>query len=296
MLFPVAGVEAPFFLPPLAALVVSFFTSMGGISGAFLLLPFQISILGYSSPGVSATNQFYNVVATPGGVWRYFREGRLLAPLAVVAILGSLPGVFIGALVRLHWLSDAQSFKIFAAAVLFYMASRMVFDLYRQMRGKNAQAGKAAQLPGTARPVVLEKNSRVVRFSFQEKIYSFNVRAVFAMTVFVGLVGGVYGIGGGAILAPFLISFFGLPVYITAGPTLLCTFITSLGGVACYVFLAPFYPHLNVSPDWLLGLSMGVGGLLGMNLGARCQKYVPARMIKVVLAGILLATAFSWVL
>jgi uncharacterized membrane protein YfcA len=50
---------------------------MGGISGAFLLLPFQMSVLGYTNPSVSATNQFYNVVATPGGVWRlYLDSGR----------------------------------------------------------------------------------------------------------------------------------------------------------------------------------------------------------------------------
>ncbi len=42
------------FIPPLVALVVSFFTSMGGISGAFLLLPFQMSVLNYTSPSVSA--------------------------------------------------------------------------------------------------------------------------------------------------------------------------------------------------------------------------------------------------
>jgi uncharacterized membrane protein YfcA len=30
-------------IPPLVAFVISFFTSMGGVSGAFLLLPFQMS-------------------------------------------------------------------------------------------------------------------------------------------------------------------------------------------------------------------------------------------------------------
>ena len=39
MLFPVSGIEAPFFVPPLAAFAVSFLCSMGGVSGAFLLLP-----------------------------------------------------------------------------------------------------------------------------------------------------------------------------------------------------------------------------------------------------------------
>ena len=54
MLFPVSGVEVNPLIPPLIALVVSTFTSMGGVSGAFLLLPFQVSILNFTSPAVSS--------------------------------------------------------------------------------------------------------------------------------------------------------------------------------------------------------------------------------------------------
>lgn len=41
MYFPTAEIEVSPLVPPLVAFVVSFFTSMGGISGAFLLLPFR---------------------------------------------------------------------------------------------------------------------------------------------------------------------------------------------------------------------------------------------------------------
>ena len=79
MLFETAGIEVAPWIPPLVAFVISFFTSMGGVSGAFLLLPFQVSILGYSAPSVSATNQVFNIVAIPSGVYRYIKEGRIKA-------------------------------------------------------------------------------------------------------------------------------------------------------------------------------------------------------------------------
>ncbi|MGO9176354.1 MAG: sulfite exporter TauE/SafE family protein, partial [Desulfobaccales bacterium] len=63
MVFPVSGVEVNPLIPPLIALVVSTFTSMGGVSGGFLLLPFQVSILNFTSPAVSPTNLVYNIVA-----------------------------------------------------------------------------------------------------------------------------------------------------------------------------------------------------------------------------------------
>lgn len=68
MLFPISGIDVNPIVP------------LGGVSGAFLLLPFQVSILGYTAPSVSGTNQVFNIVAIPSGVYPYIREGRMLWP------------------------------------------------------------------------------------------------------------------------------------------------------------------------------------------------------------------------
>jgi uncharacterized membrane protein YfcA len=73
------------------------------------------------------------------------------------------------------------------------------------------------------------------------------------------------------------------------------TFVTSVAGVVFYQLMAPFYPGVSVAPDWLLGILFGLGGMLGMYLGARCQKHVPARVIKWMLAAIIIATATKYV-
>jgi len=61
--------------------------------------------------------------------------------------------------------------------------------------------------------------------------------------------------------------------------------------------LAPFFPGLPVSPDFALGALFGLGGLMGMYLGARCQKFVPARYIKwmLVIVILLVAGKYFWV-
>ena len=43
--FPLSGVETFILIPPLVAFGISFFTSMGGISGAFLLLPYKLYLV-----------------------------------------------------------------------------------------------------------------------------------------------------------------------------------------------------------------------------------------------------------
>ena len=121
MLFPVSGVEVNPVFPFLVAFAISYVTSMGGVSGAFLLLPFQMSILGYTTPSVSATNHLFNVVAIPSGVYRYIREGRMLWPLTLAIIIGTLPGVFIGAWVRIAFLPNPEYLKRFAGIVLLFV-------------------------------------------------------------------------------------------------------------------------------------------------------------------------------
>lgn len=312
MLFPVSGVEVHPLEPFLVALLVSFFTSMGGVSGAFLLLPFQVSILGFTSPAVSPTNLVFNVVAIPSGVYRYIQEGRMAWPLTWVVIVGTLPGVFIGAFLRIKYLPDPKAFKLFAGCVLLYIGCRLLYDLWRPRPGLQALEAKftarvaalkqarqsrvAAGLPPEAVVRTLKFTPSQIAYEFYGETFAFSTWGIFTLSFIVGVVGGTYGIGGGAIVAPFFVAVFGLPVYTVAGAALMGTFITSIAGVLFYMAIAPWYPQQAIAPDWLLGLLFGLGGMAGMYLGARAQKFVPAKIIKMILAAILLYLAGSYMI
>ena len=79
-----------------AAYVIATPATPAGISGAVLLLPFQLGVLGTPSPAVTPTNLLYNVIATPGGLYRYWRQQRTGGELALPLIAGTLPGVVAG--------------------------------------------------------------------------------------------------------------------------------------------------------------------------------------------------------
>lgn len=127
--FPVSGATTWVFIPPMVVFAVAFFTSMGGVSGAFVLLPFQMSVLNYTTPSVSGTIQLFNMIAIPGGVWRYVKEKRMAWPLTWSVIFGTLPGVLIGAWVRMEYLPDSRNLKLFAGFVLLYMGIRLLADV-----------------------------------------------------------------------------------------------------------------------------------------------------------------------
>ncbi|MCQ2444795.1 MAG: sulfite exporter TauE/SafE family protein [Mailhella sp.] len=284
MFFPASGIEVSPFVPPLAAFVVAFFSSMGGISGAFLLLPFQLSVLGCSSVSASATNHCFNVFASPGGVIRYAMEKRMVWPLALLVAAGTLPGVFAGAMVRVTFLPDPGTFRLFAGAVLLYIGSRL-------LKVKEKPKAKGA---GAFQVEVTERSLRRISYTFEGETYTCPVPALLMVSFLIGIVGGAYGIGGGAIIGPLLISFFRLPVHTIGGVTLASTFLTSVAGVVFYSLIAPFYPEQAVSPDWMLAFLFGAGGFAGMYAGARFQKHMPAGLIRRGLCFVILATAVSY--
>ncbi len=288
MYFPTADISCNPLLPFATAVAVSFFTSMGGVSGAFLLLPFQMSVLGYTNPSVSATNQFYNIVACPSGVIRYWKEGRLVIPIATSIAIGTLPGVFLGAVIRINFLPNPSYFKVFAGFVLLYIGTRMLLTM---LKGRRSAAAAITDKTVT----IAENSSGRILFEFNGCEYSVAKRKLMLLSLAVGLVGGIYGIGGGAIMSPFLVSFFGLPVYVVAGATLMATALTSFGGVLFYSLLSLFYPGVSVAPDVLLGLIIGAGGMVGMYCGARCQKHVPEKFIKGILILTLMIIAFRYI-
>lgn len=300
MYFATAGIEVSPLVPPLVAFGVSFFASMGGISGAFLLLPFQMSVLGYVNPSVSATNQVFNVVAIPSGVYRYVKEGRMVWPLAWAVIVGTLPGVFIGALIRVAYLPDAKTFKLFVASVLAYIGVRLIRDLVKKKNGNILGVRKDNAVSkdkcGDSQVKIIVCNAKTLEYEFNGEKYCVSNLGIFTLSFVVGIIGGVYGIGGGAIIAPFFVSVFGLPVFTVAGAALMGTFVTSIAGVTFYQAIAPFFPTMSVAPDWMLGLLFGLGGMAGMYCGARCQKYVPAKYIKWMLALVIIGTALKYLI
>jgi len=313
--FPVSGVETSVLVPPLVAFIVSFFTSMGGVSGAFLLLPFQVSVLNFTSPSFSATNFVFNIVAIPSGVYRYIKEGRMAWPLTWVVVLGTLPGVFIGYYFRVLYLPDPRAFKLFVGVVLIYIGCRLLYEImprsqqdkkeikaldrkFNQHVSKLKATQKSRITSGLPREAVIRTRSfslSRVEYEFWGQRFSFNTMGMFLLAFIVGIIGGTYGIGGGAIIAPFCVAIFHLPVYTVAGAALMGTFITSIAGVIFYS-LIPLSSDLSTRPDWLLGFLFGIGGFAGMYCGARLQKFMPQKFIKILLGLIITMLALKYII
>jgi uncharacterized protein len=240
-----------------AAFVIAVLATPAGISGAVLLLPFQVSVLGTPSPAVTPTNLLYNVVATPGALYRYWRQGQTGGRLALVLIAGTLPGVIAGSVIRVELLPGARVFDLVVASVLLPL-------------------GGWLSLTSPALPRTERRPARGIPLP-----------ALILLSAVVGCVGGIYGIGGGSILAPVLIGI-GHPPREVAPAALASTFVTSVAGVITFLALSVHH-HGSIAPDWPTGIALGIGGLAGAYTGARIQRHLPDTLIRRVMGVLVVA-------
>ncbi len=287
--FSVSGVDVSPVVPVLVAFVVSAVASMGGVSGAFLLLPFQVSVLGFTGPAVTPTNHLFNVLAAPAAIVQFAREQRMLWPLALVMLAGTLPGVIFGSLARIFLLPDPRAFKLFAGVLLLALGTRMLHALWIAKRPPRSSAHPSATSTFTFHRTRIE-------FTCDGLARTVSSLRIVSLTFIVGIVGGVYGVGGGAFLSPILVGLLGLPVHATAGASLFATFATSSVGIAVFALAGPLAGRPAVGPDWALGGLFGLGGLAGMYVGARLQRFVPAKLIETALAFLVTGLALSYVI
>jgi uncharacterized membrane protein YfcA len=251
----------------LAAYLLAVIATPAGVSGAVLLLPFQVSVLGTPSPAVTPTNLLYNVVATPGAIYRYWRQGQTGGSLAVRLIAGTLPGVIAGSVIRVELVPSERAFDLVVAAVLSPLGIWLALTRPPRADPPDVVRSRCRRLPA---PVVV------------------------ALAAVVGCIGGIYGIGGGSILSPILIGTGRRPAEV-APAALSSTFVTSVAGVITFLILS-LRDHGPVAPDWSIGIALGIGGLAGAYTGARVQARLPELTIRRTLGVLVVAIGIRYLL
>ena len=293
MYFPVADIDLNPIIPLLIGFTVSAVSSPTGISGAFLILPISMNFLGFTSPAVSPTNYFFNVLASPAGLWRLHREKRLMWGLGLLITLSSLPGILAGTVLRGTWLREAADFKVFVALVL----AALGVGLARSIVGgdplvSRAERSFAFNHGDVSGLQVRSYGFRRIIFDFSGGHFTVPTLPLAAVSLAVGLVGGVYGIGGAAIIAPLLISLFHLPIYVVSGASLLAGWASSIFGLFSYIIFWPLISgQAPIVPDVRLGFLFGLGGMLGVYCGSALQRFLPPRPLKIIMLVLIAAMA-----
>ena len=111
---------------------------------------------------------------------------------------------------------------------------------------------------------------------------SANILMMVVCGVLVGIGASFSGLGGGFLMVPLLL-FLGYSAQKSVGTSFLAIVVISLSALLAHNKLA------NV--DYKVGILLGVGGIIGAQIGARLVEHVPTANFKKIFAVILLGLA-----
>jgi uncharacterized membrane protein YfcA len=235
---------------------VGTFGTLIGAGGGFILVP--LLLLGYHFPppeavGTSLSLVFLNALS---GSIAYLRQRRVDLALGWRFALATLPGAIGGAYVTRalssHAFGQAFGVLLIGIAVLLFLGR-------------------------TAGPSSRADARRLVDASGGTHHYRVDVWKGVLVSLVVGVISSVFGIGGGIIHVPFLIVVLGLPVHVATATSHFVLSISAFAGALTFLALG----HVDLPTVAF----MGAGILVGAQLGARMSIGTSAGVIRRVLAG-----------
>lgn len=180
----------------LVGLVAGLFSGMFGIGGGILIVPALTMLAGFSQKLASGTSLAAIVPLSLVGVSSYATSGNLSLVGAILIALGALGGAQIGT-----WLLDRLPVRIL----------KLIFSLF-------------IVIAIVSLFLVVPSRDAILAITWLSAL------ALIVLGVAVGILSGLLGIGGGAIVVPSLMLLFGVSDLVAKGTSLLMMLPTALSG------------------------------------------------------------------
>lgn len=247
----------------LVGLITSLIGSLAGLGGGAILIPTLLLFSAYSAQfswvtpqtavGLSLVMMIFTALAS---TISYFKQGRVDDKTGLLFLGGSIPGSMFGA-----WLN--QFFKTDHFSLYFGILMIMISLLFFLKRERKETVPSPSQSIRT--------------FTVNDQVYRYHVNKMLAIVIsfFVGMVSGLFGIGGGSIMVPVMILIFSMPAHVATATSMFMIFFTSAIGASTYVVLG----HI----PWQEVLFFLPGAWIGGKLGARISHHLTGKALEWVL-------------
>lgn len=229
---------------------------MIGAGGGFILVPLLLLVFSISPTTAAGTGLVIVLINSVTGILGYAKQDRINYKLGFILSVGAIPGTFLGL-----WMNSLANPKLFYsvfAIVIFLLGCFLLFKKQPEFKASNLQEDGSTEVDKT-------------------KSY----KTLLIIGLFLGIVSGFFGIGGGWLLVPILVYIYKIPPYFAAATSLFSLSIYSAIGVIPHLFLN------NI--DWSIVVSGGVGVIIGAKIGvylsSKVNGVVIIKMLSLILIG-----------
>lgn len=244
--------------------------SIVGIGGGIIIVPTLIffgitqGILHHITPQTAIGTSSIILIATGlSSTLGYLKVKQVDIRNGLILIIGILPGAFIGA--YLSRFLTMHSFNLYFGLFLI-LVSILLMIRYK------IPPLKLCQKPKYMKTYIDGRGERHV----------YGVAPVIAVVAafIIGLTSGLFGIGGGVLMTPFLLIVFRFPPHVAVGTSMMIIFFSSVAGSIGHVIQG----HVV----WSYGLILILSSYIGAQIGVKVNKTIKSDMVVLILRIVML--------
>jgi hypothetical protein len=241
-------------LLPLFGFFIGAFGTLVGVGGGVIVVPLLILAYSFDSRVAVGTSIVVVLLNALSGTIAYLAQKRVDLKIAIPFSIATVPGA-VGGILLNRYISTATFsflFAILLAAVASYLA------IGKHLSGQAESA--TLSVPGCG--------------------YNVKLRLGIFISFGVGLIAGLFGIGGGVIHVPCMILILGIPVHISTATSHFILAITATAASATAIL----EQSVNVLYALLLGCGVVVGAQVGAKISVKTKSSTIKRLLSVALA------------
>ncbi|SDO27054.1 hypothetical protein SAMN05216196_104268 [Lutimaribacter pacificus] len=277
---PIAEVSVNAFLLLGLGGLVGILSGMFGVGGGFLLTPL-LFFVGIPPTVAVATGANQIVASSFSGVLAHLRRKTVDLRMGTVLLAGGLVGAAIGVVVFNYLKSLGQvDLLVTLCYVLFLgiVGALMFVESLRAIRRSRAAGG----VPAPKRRQRNWVHTMPFKMRFRTSGLYISVIPPLIVSILVGVLVAIMGVGGGFIMVPAMIYILGMPTKVVVGTSLFqIIFVTG--------FTTLLHATTNYTVDMVLAVLLLIGGVIGAQIGTGIGVRMKAEQLRVLLALLVLA-------
>lgn len=240
---------------------------LGGIGGGVISVPLMVLIFGINEDIAVGSSTLIIMISSGFGFLLLKRQARINVKFCLICSLFTILGSLISTIVFLILPIDNYLLRLIFACIMIYVSLNLIL--------KKDQTKKR-----------IEKNENGNQnevFSLELKNYSYIIKKGIPMFLLAGFLANLLGIGGGVINSPTLHYIFQFPIHYATANSTGIVFFTAIYNVIAKALLGKI--------DFIVGILMGLGGIVGAYIGAKISQKLSRRKLTLILGFILVIGA-----